>query len=80
MITPAQFCLTRSYRIKVTFIDKEGDEHDFEVSQGDNLLDIAQANDLEMEGILNSQPSSALQALMQTQAHAEAPARAQHAT
>jgi len=35
---------------KVTFIDKEGDSHTFEVADGDNLLDIAQANDLEMEG------------------------------
>jgi hypothetical protein len=34
----------------VTFVDKEGDEHKFAVSAGDNLLDIAQANDLEMEG------------------------------
>ncbi|KAL2197727.1 2Fe-2S ferredoxin-type domain-containing protein [Corynascus similis CBS 632.67] len=34
----------------VTFIDKEGVEHKFAVSKGDNLLDIAQANDLEMEG------------------------------
>lgn len=34
----------------VTFVDKEGDEHKFAVSKGDNLLDIAQANDLEMEG------------------------------
>ncbi|KAL6878918.1 ferredoxin [Trichoderma novae-zelandiae] len=34
----------------VTFIDKEGEEHRFAVSAGDNLLDIAQANDLEMEG------------------------------
>lgn len=37
-------------RLYVTFIDKEGDEHKFAVSEGDNLLDIAQANDLEMEG------------------------------
>ncbi|RFU31528.1 hypothetical protein B7463_g4817, partial [Scytalidium lignicola] len=36
--------------LHVTFVDKEGDEHTFEVSKGDNLLDIAQANDLEMEG------------------------------
>ncbi|KAF2084593.1 ferredoxin [Saccharata proteae CBS 121410] len=35
---------------KITFIDKEGDEHTFQVADGDNLLDIAQANDLEMEG------------------------------
>ncbi|KAM0258813.1 hypothetical protein ACHAQJ_003655 [Trichoderma viride] len=34
----------------VTFIDKDGEEHRFAVSAGDNLLDIAQANDLEMEG------------------------------
>ena len=37
-------------RIKVTFIDKDGDKFDFQVAEGDNLLDIAQANDLEMEG------------------------------
>lgn len=36
--------------LHVTFIDKDGDRHEFEVSKGDNLLDIAQANDLEMEG------------------------------
>lgn len=38
--------------LHVTFIDKDGDEHTFEVAEGDNLLDIAQANDLEMEGKL----------------------------
>jgi len=37
-------------RRHVTIIDKEGEEHKFEVADGDNLLDIAQANDLEMEG------------------------------
>jgi hypothetical protein len=36
--------------LHVTFIDKDGDTHEFEVAEGDNLLDIAQANDLEMEG------------------------------
>ncbi|PSN74505.1 ferredoxin [Corynespora cassiicola Philippines] len=36
--------------LKVTFIDKDGDSHTFEVAEGDNLLDIAQANDLDMEG------------------------------
>lgn len=41
-------------RRKVTFIDKDGDEHTFEVADGDNLLDIAQANDLEMEGGFHS--------------------------
>jgi hypothetical protein len=35
---------------KITFIDKEGQSHEFLVGDGDNLLDIAQANDLEMEG------------------------------
>lgn len=34
----------------VTFIDKEGVEHKIAVNEGDNLLDIAQAHDLEMEG------------------------------
>ncbi|KAK8001592.1 adrenodoxin-like protein- mitochondrial precursor [Apiospora marii] len=37
-------------RLHVTFIDKDNSEHTLEVSAGDNLLDIAQANDLEMEG------------------------------
>ncbi|KAI9729487.1 MAG: hypothetical protein M1818_008509 [Claussenomyces sp. TS43310] len=36
-------------RLHVTFIDKDGDEHTFEVADGDNLLDIAQDNDIEME-------------------------------
>jgi len=34
----------------VTFVDKEGDEHKIAVSKGDNLLTIAQAHDIEMEG------------------------------
>jgi hypothetical protein len=37
-------------RLYVTFVDKDGDEHKIAVSKGDNLLDIAQANDIEMEG------------------------------
>lgn len=37
-------------RRHVTFIDKDGESHTFAVADGDNLLDIAQANDLEMEG------------------------------
>ncbi|OBT78657.1 hypothetical protein VF21_02267 [Pseudogymnoascus sp. 05NY08] len=36
--------------LHVTFIDKDGDEQTFVVAKGDNLLDIAQANDVEMEG------------------------------
>ncbi|KAK3171497.1 mitochondrial matrix iron-sulfur protein [Lepraria neglecta] len=36
--------------LRVTFIDKEGEEHKFEVATGDNLLDIAQSEELEMEG------------------------------
>lgn len=42
--------LMKMCRIKVTFVDKDGDNHDFQVAEGDNLLDIAQASDLEMEG------------------------------
>lgn len=44
-LTSITFC-----RRQVTFVDKEGDEHKYTVADGDNLLDIAQANDLEMEG------------------------------
>ncbi|OBT68828.1 hypothetical protein VE03_02189 [Pseudogymnoascus sp. 23342-1-I1] len=36
--------------LHVTFIDKDGDEQTIVVAKGDNLLDIAQANDVEMEG------------------------------
>lgn len=36
----------------MTFIDKDGEKHKFAVAKGDNLLDIAQANDIEMEGML----------------------------
>jgi len=36
--------------IYVTFVDKDGDEHKIAVNKGDNLLTIAQANDIEMEG------------------------------
>merc|ERR1712000_455198 len=38
--------------LHVTFIDKDGDEYKFQVSEGDNLLDIAQANDLEMRALV----------------------------
>lgn len=41
----------RGDRINVTFIDKDGTEIKLQVAEGDNLLDIAQANDLEMEGM-----------------------------
>ncbi|KAJ5050890.1 uncharacterized protein L3040_002758 [Drepanopeziza brunnea f. sp. 'multigermtubi'] len=34
----------------VTFIDKDGNEDRLAVNEGDNLLTIAQANDIEMEG------------------------------
>lgn len=37
-------------RLYITFIDKENREHKIPVCKGDNLLDIAQAHDLEMEG------------------------------
>lgn len=38
-------------RVHVTFIDKEGLESTFAVAEGDNLLDIAQSEDIEMEGM-----------------------------
>lgn len=44
-------------RINVTFVDKDGEKFDFQVSEGDNLLDIAQANDLEMEGVCSARLS-----------------------
>lgn len=34
----------------MTFIDKDGQEIKVAVNKGDNLLDIAQAHDIEMEG------------------------------
>lgn len=42
------------HRINVSFIDKDGTRIDLQVAEGDNLLDIAQANDLEMEGTLKA--------------------------
>lgn len=36
--------------LHVTFITKEGEQINVEVAEGDNLLDIAQANNLDMEG------------------------------
>lgn len=36
--------------LHITFITKDGQQHTFEVAEGDNLLDIAQAHDLDMEG------------------------------
>ncbi|MCJ1467504.1 mitochondrial matrix iron-sulfur protein [Pseudocyphellaria aurata] len=36
--------------IRVVFVDKDGVESEFEVAEGDNLLNIAQSEDLEMEG------------------------------
>lgn len=36
--------------LHVTFVEKDGTCKTFEVAEGDNLLDIAQANNLDMEG------------------------------
>ncbi|GCE98961.1 mitochondrial matrix iron-sulfur protein [Zygosaccharomyces mellis] len=36
--------------LKITFILKDGSQRTYEVAEGDSLLDIAQANNLEMEG------------------------------
>jgi hypothetical protein len=58
--------------LHVTFIDKDGDTHEFEVAEGDNLLDIAQANDLEMEGKIHC--VKCITGLTQRQVRAEAPA------
>ncbi|KAI5288789.1 mitochondrial matrix iron-sulfur protein [Ascosphaera acerosa] len=42
--------MSRNASLHISFIDKDGEKYDFTVAEGDNLLDIAQANDLEMEG------------------------------
>ncbi|KAK9355066.1 2Fe-2S ferredoxin-type domain-containing protein [Lipomyces doorenjongii] len=42
--------LTCDQRIHVTFITREGDQVHIDAAEGDNLLDIAQAHDLDMEG------------------------------
>lgn len=49
-VTASRDSVLNRDRINVTIVDKDGDKHDFQVAEGDNLLDIAQANDLEMEG------------------------------
>lgn len=36
--------------LHITFITKEGDQFTYEVAEGDNIMDIAQANHLDMEG------------------------------
>ncbi|RYP76203.1 hypothetical protein DL769_003674 [Monosporascus sp. CRB-8-3] len=47
---PSEGPLNIHTTLYVTFIDKENREHKLAVNKGDNLLDIAQAHDLEMEG------------------------------
>ena len=53
----------------MTFIEKDGTEVKLAVSEGDNLLDIAQANDLEMEGKLPCHPTSTLPLFLGTAAN-----------
>ncbi|CAI5758519.1 unnamed protein product [Candida verbasci] len=36
--------------LHITFITKDGEQLTYEVCEGDNILDIAQANNLDMEG------------------------------
>ncbi|ODV86981.1 hypothetical protein CANARDRAFT_27318 [[Candida] arabinofermentans NRRL YB-2248] len=36
--------------LRITFITKDGGQKTFEVAEGDNILDIAQANHVDMEG------------------------------
>lgn len=47
----------------MTFIDKDGQEIKVAVSKGDNLLDIAQAHDIEMEGMAAKDPDFFISAL-----------------
>ncbi len=47
----------------MTFIDKDGTKVDLQVAEGDNLLDIAQAHDLEMEGMCISGETDTRQSL-----------------
>lgn len=65
----------------MTFVDKDGERHSFQVAKGDNLLDIAQANDIEMEGQLHlPQPPPHFQLTPDTlQALVADPAPARHA-
>ena len=49
-------------RLYVTFVDKDGDEHKIAVSAGNNLLEIAQAYDIEMEGKFKETHASFLSA------------------
>tara|TARA_R110002060_G_scaffold4969_2_gene7721 strand:- start:878 stop:1237 length:360 start_codon:yes stop_codon:yes gene_type:complete len=62
-------------RLYVTFVDKEGDEHKIAVNEGDNLLTIAQANDIEMEGKFSSSQnrfkSNTQQVLVKDHVHAQ---------
>jgi ferredoxin len=48
--TPLHHPILTIPRRTITFIDKDSQSHTFTVADGANLLDIAQANDLEMEG------------------------------
>lgn len=36
--------------LKITFVTKNGEQLEYEVAEGANMLDIAQANNLDMEG------------------------------
>ena len=54
-----------SRRRHITFIDKDHQSHTFTVADGDNILDIAQANDLEMEGMILNYPLHLLDALLE---------------
>lgn len=58
-------------RLHVTYVDKEGDEHKFVVAAGDNLLDIAQSEELEMEGTLRDLKQVIASLIWASQEHAE---------
>lgn len=50
-ISNVRLTLASCCRVHVTFIDKEGLQSTFAVAEGDNLLDIAQSQDIDMEGM-----------------------------
>lgn len=37
-------------RVKVTFIDRDGDEHTVDAKIGDSLLEVAKEYDIDLEG------------------------------
>lgn len=38
------------YRVNITFVDRDGDEHTVQAKVGDSLLDVAKEFDIDVEG------------------------------